>query len=141
MALVARTVASAMPSGVATRPPPGVRNVATVNPSPIEPLAPKVGVSYDETANLFREYAERDSHEDRDRGQPSPRLVMPPSSRAFAEIFETNQPVGTGHYRSSGSNAAFFAEFLGKAINLYENNAKIIAGDEEKRGGSLNLNL
>lgn len=141
MALVVRVVPTAAPNGVATRPPPGVRNVATVSLSQVEPLEPKVGNSYDETAYLFQEYGERHPREDHDRGRPGPPLVAPSSSRAFAEVFETNQPAGTGHYRVWGSNAAFFAEFLGKAIHLYENNAKVITGEDEKRGGSLNLHL
>ena len=141
MALVARTVPTAAPSGVATRPPPGVRNVATINPSPVEPLEPKVDVSYDQTAFLFQEYGEQHPRGGHDRGQPGLPLVAPSSSRAFAEVFESNQPAGTGLYRASGSNAAFFAEFLGKAIDLYENNARVIAGEVERRGGSLNLHL
>lgn len=143
MAQVVKTAATgapAPPTGV--RQPAGTRSVATVEATPIEEVSPKAGVSYEETGFLFQDYGQGGRFQDRARGPIRNPLThgVNATSETFAAIFEINQVPNTGG-TGSGLGSAFVAGLLSKAIDIYESNAKVIAGTEAVRGGTLSINL
>jgi hypothetical protein len=143
MAQVVKTVPTAAPTPVSgVRQPAGARSVATVDAAPIEEVSPKAGVSYEETGFLFQDYGQGGHFQDRNRGPIRNPLTygVNATSQTFAAIFEVAQATRSGG-TGGGLGAAFVAGLLSKAIDIYESNAKVIAGTEAVRGGTLSISL
>jgi hypothetical protein len=119
-----------------------MRSVATVDAAPIEEVSPNAGVSYGQTGFLFQDYGQGGDSQGRDRGPVrNPRTQgVNATSQSFAAIFEVGQAANFGG-AGGGLGTAFVAGLLTKAIGIYENNAKVIAGTEAVRGGTLSIRL
>ncbi len=132
-------VLTALPGG---RQPAGMRNVATVESAPIEALSPQAGVSYEGNNILYQDYGQGRRFQDRHRGPVRNPLTqgVNSTSQTFAAIFEITQASNSG-VTGGGSGATFAAGLASKAIEIYENNAKIIAGTEAVRGSTFSTNF
>ena len=124
------------------RQPAGMRSIATVESAPIEAVSPQAGVSYDDSHFLFQDYSQGRRSQDRHRGPVRNPLTqgVNATSQTFAAIFELNQGTNSSG-AGGGSGAAFAAGLLSKAINIYESNAKVIAGTEAVRGSTISINF
>ena len=122
------------------RPPAGMRSIATVESAPIEAMSPQAGVSYEDSH--FLDYGQGRRSQDRHRGPVRNPLTqgVNATSQTFAAIFELNQGTNSGS-TGGGSGAAFVAGLMSKAINIYESNAKVIAGTEAVRGSTISINF
>jgi len=124
------------------RQPAGMRSVATVESAPIEAMSPQAGVSYDDSNFLFQDYGQGRRSQDRHRGPVRNLLTrgVNATSQTFAAIFEVSQGTNSGG-TGGGSGAAIAAGLMSRAINIYESNAKVLAGTEAVRGSTISVNF
>ena len=135
MALVARPVAVASAGALVVGRGTSMRPIGAGEAAAIESIGPRIDVSADEGRFLFSDLGVGG------RSGPKPNALSFRAARvaaptqAFAIMFEVNQ-AGPDLLESMGPGA--FGQFLSRATNLYETNARIIAGTHDKRGETLN---
>ena len=149
MAQVLRTPAVSSPTTVAASRPAAnaaARGVATVDGTAIEELNASVSVYYGEGGLPFQEEGYFLGEHQQDLQRHDQPLVLnlggiKADSADFAAFFENYQGGGVGSGFAAGDDGPSPDVLLTAAIDRYETNAKIIAGDIEKRGESINLSL
>ncbi len=138
MALVSMTapVANVAPSRV----PAGVRRAPTYDQGvAVEETAPIIGAR---TPGQERDYDRKSFAEEQQPHPPSinPGVIDAPSE-IFISLFENNL-VGSGASGDkAGSVRGFAIALMARAVNIYETNAKVISGEYDTRGTSLNFTL
>ncbi len=142
MSQVART-ATAHVSSVSGSPriPTSARPVAAFEPSAVEELSPKVGVSYEESEYLFQDFGENKGSD----GQKRPPLGIPSLFRSSTEMFtwfiEMYGSGDDGQTRSSSARVSAFGTTLSKVIDTYETNARVGNGTMARRGHNFSFLL
>ncbi len=161
MAQVARTVA---PTSVAA--PPAYarvgstpRNVATIGGGTVESLNPSLGTYLDGAEPFFQNYRSYQPPFDENGGYPEDRMmrggprtrpfqvqlsspqVNTPSNPVFATMLESFQVGRTDMRVIPASFPSHFKGPVGQAVRQYEMNARVVAGTENVRGGSINVML
>lgn len=152
MALVTRILAptssSSAPNARVSAPS---RNVAPTQGGSVEALSPSLGGYLDGAGLLFQDYrnafAENgfaDGRLPQEGRQPvplrSPRLSSS-SNPHFAAMLESYQDGRTDPRVLPQAFPSHFKGPVGLAVRQYELNARVIAGTENLRGGSINLTL
>jgi hypothetical protein len=156
MAQVARIVAhSAVPAAVGnSRSTVGSRSVASTREGPIDELSASLGASLDAAGRYLEDFDQSFSENPNrgdDREQPLPfragRVQLPVarvntgSSQSFANVLESEQPARVSNLVAHDAPSSFVRGPSYLAINQYEFNARVIAGTDSDRGGTLNLKL
>jgi hypothetical protein len=147
--LTAPTSVSASPANARGGAP--ARQVASPNGGSVEALSPSLGGYLDGAGLLFQDY--RGSFSDSGfadgRLPPEGRQQVPlrsprlssSSNPHFASMLETYQEGRTDQRVLPQMFPSHFKGPTGQAVRQYELNARIIAGTENLRGGSINLTL
>lgn len=118
----------------------GARNVADVRGGPVEASSPQVGVTFDEAAFLYQSGG-RYSPPPNDEAAPRNSVSFGPPSQTFAAMFELHQSVERRAGDPTRRDARGLADLRARAINTYLTNSKVVHGEKDVRGESLNLNL
>jgi len=139
MAQVPRTLPPAALTTVqAGRLPGSPRAVATLDTTPVEELSPQGGVSFNSSL-LFQD--EETNNQQHPQGQTGKGMIeYAGGSQTFATIFEEVNPSGSDD-EEAPVRARSYSGYVARAIDIYENNIRIINGSNNQRGGSLSMNL
>ena len=152
MALVSRILAPTNVAATANARASAVsRNVAPAQGGPVEALSPSLGGYLDGAGLLFQDYPRSFSDNGYadgrlpPEGRPqvplrSPRLSSS-SNPQFASMLESYQEGRTDPRVLPQTFPSHFKGPTGLAVRQYELNARVIAGTENLRGGSINLTL
>lgn len=154
MALVARPMAIATSTNVTANRPAVARagpysapySVASFDAAPVEEPGASTGVFHGDGGLTFRD-AERRLRGRHQGLEERPRPVrfnagpIDAPSTEFAAFFETNQILADGRGRAGLSGEPTSGRAVAEAINRYETNAKVIAGQDNSRGETLNMSL
>ena len=140
MAITPRSVTSSPPASTSS-----VRQVAVsrvqsaVDGAPVEETSAQTNVSFD-TAMLFQNQ-EQTGDQKEDSSNSKTLIDYASSNQAFASILEeTSTAVQAGGLREGSRRG--FSGYVAKAINVYEENARVIHGTgPDRRGSTLSLNL
>jgi|SaaInl4_150m_RNA_FD_contig_21_1656906_length_598_multi_4_in_0_out_0_1 hypothetical protein len=116
----------------------GVRSVASSDSSPIQELSSQESVLFND-ALLYQEEDEPNRRR-RHSSARDPLIEYAGSTQTFAAVFEESNARGTGgnvqQVKSKG-----FAGLMVRAINVYEENVRVIQGTSEQRGTNLSMTL
>jgi hypothetical protein len=155
MAEVSRTSAPAVGPGAGARAGAGARPSNSANGGMVDALAPSIGAFIEGNGLTFEDYnrsfSDEGYNDDRasaERGDRGGRRVRPrspslnsSSNPMFAQMLETYQEGRTDPRVLPPAFPSQFNGPQGPAIRQYELNARVIAGVENQRGGSINLKL
>ena len=156
MAQVARIISqNSVPAAVGnSRSTVGARNVASTRDAPIDELSASLGASLDAAGRYLEDFDQSFSdnpHRGDDREQSLPfraaRVRLPVarvntgSSQSVAGVLEREQPPPISNISVQDAPSSFVRGPSYLAINQYEFNARVIAGTDSDRGGTLNLTL
>ena len=149
MAQVLRVPAVASPPSVAANRRTangGGRSVATVSATPIEEPNASVNVRYGDGGLPYQDEGYNLGDRQRELEKQDQPLILnfggiKADSTDFAVFFETFQGGGVGTGIVVGQSGPSRDIVLAAAVNRYETAAKIIAGENEFRGQSVNINL
>jgi len=117
-------------------------------------LSASLGASLDAAGRYLEDFDQSFSENPNrgdDREQPLPfragRVQLPVarvntgSSQSFANVLESEQPARVSNLVAHDAPSSFVRGPSYLAINQYEFNARVIAGTDSDRGGTLNLKL
>ena len=112
--------------------------------SAVEETAPIIGAQFDHalTHGQEREFDRESFAEEQQPHRPSnnPGVIDAPSE-IFISLFENNL-VGSGASGDQAESVRGFAiALMARAVDIYETNAKVISGEYDTRGTSLNFTL
>lgn len=108
----------------------------------VEELQSGANVSFDSGAYGFREEARSSFDDQRGNRQPhhQPGVVNAPT-QAFAAMLENSEPATGGNSDSRDVNSPRFSGLISKVIEIYETNARVVAGENYVLGTSVSLVL
>ena len=108
----------------------------------VEELQSSVNVSFDSAAFGFREQDRSSFDHQRGNRQPhhQPGVVNAPT-QAFAAMLEAGETATGGSSDGRDVNARRFSTLISKAIEIYENNARVVSGENYVLGTSVSLVL
>lgn len=149
MAQVLRVPAIASPPSVAANrgaANAAARGVATIDATPVEELNAGVSIHYGDGGLPYQDEGYNLGDPRRELDQQDQPLVhnfggIKADSADFAAFFETFQGGGVDAGIVVGHGGPSRDVVLAAAVNRYETNAKIIAGENETRGESINISL
>lgn len=150
MAQIQRTSSYGISAAGAARLPAGMRNVASVdNLAPLEELATRVGISFQDAAFLFQGYGGENATSggggggrDREAGRQGLRVpgIVNAPSETFAAMIEQQDGTGMGAASLGNMLKRGVTTYLNRAIQTYETNAKVISRDGFVfRGGNVSV--
>lgn len=162
MAQVAKTAAptSVTAAPVYARASGMPRNVASIGGGPVESLNPSLGTYLDGAEPFFQSYQSyQPPFDGNGGGYPEDRMmrggsrtrpfqvqlsspqVNTASNPVFATMLESFQVGRTDMRVIPASFPSHFKGPVGQAVRQYEMNARVVAGTENVRGGSINVRL
>ena len=141
MALVPKAAATFAPASVAqTRVGPPTR-VASSSPG-VEQLYASAGPSFNPAAFGYTEEGRPSlGRDDQRRSRQNTPGVFTAPSQTFAAILESGEQFFSGSGDAGGVRGARFGGLVSKAIEIYENNAKVVTGTNNILGTSVSLVL
>ena len=114
--------------------------VASLGSSPVEELNPKLGSSFDDAFYLLQDFGRGRLAQQQNQSHHQAVGMLRATSQAFAAFLEfesgTNKVTGDGADGARGS-----AGLVTRAIAAYEDNARVVSGNEPGLGTSLSLTL
>ena len=115
--------------------------MAAYEPTAVDELSPKVGVSYEESEYVFQDFGDNRGAEDQKR----PPLGIPALFKSTTELFtwfiEMYGSSGESQGRSAGGRVSALGTTLSKVIETYETNARVGGGTYSNRGQSFSFLL